>query len=145
MPLGGYLAYRLLGLVALGVTVTVVGYPIAGLAPLPLADLLLLALLASLTGPAVALFLAGLAENKVTGFALVKVLNLIAMVPIGAYFLNEPWQWVAGVVPTFWPLKMTWLATAREPYLPLLLPGLVTYGGVILLLLRHFRRRAYGG
>lgn len=144
MPLGGYLAYRLFGLLALGLVVTVAGYPVAGLAPLPLADLLALALLASLTGPVVALFLAGFAENKVTGFALVKVLNMIAMVPIGAYFLAEPWQWAAGVVPTFWPLKMTWLATDGEPYLPLLLPGLAAYAAVILLLLRHFRRRVYG-
>jgi fluoroquinolone transport system permease protein len=141
MPLGGYLAYRASGLLALGLVATMIAYPLAGLAPLPLADLLVIAILASLSGPVVALFLAGFAENKVTGFAMVKVLNLIAMVPIGAYFLPEPWHWAAGVVPTFWPLKMTWLATAGKPYLALLVPGLLVYAAVTAALLRQFKRR----
>lgn len=145
IPLGGYLAYRVTGLLALGLVVTLAGYRVAGLMPLPVIDLVVIALVAALSAPVIALFLAAFADNKVTGFALVKVLNTIAMVPIGAYFIALPWQWLAGIVPTFWPLAMTWRAAAGEPYLPLLAPGLVVHAVAITALARRFSARVYGG
>lgn len=144
MPLAGYLLYRTAVPLALGFAVTVAGYPLAGIAPLPLPDLAAIAAVAALTGPATALFLAAFAQNKVAGFALVKVLNTLSMIPIAAYFLPFPWQLAAGLMPTYWPMKMTWLAAAGEPYALYLLPGLAIYGVAILLLMRRFRERALG-
>lgn len=143
LPPAAYLLYRIGTPLLLGFAVTVVCYPLAGLAPLPLAALLAVSLVASLTGPAVALFLAAFAENKVAGFALVKVLNTLTMIPIAAYFLRPPWQLAAGIVPTYWPMKMIWLATEGRGSLLYALAGVGVYAAVIVLLLRRFQTRMH--
>ena len=53
-------------------------------------------LLAACAGPFTALFLVTFAENKVTGLALIKILNTVNMLPVLAYFVPEPWQWAAA-------------------------------------------------
>jgi fluoroquinolone transport system permease protein len=138
---GSYVGYRIAVPLLLGFAVTVAGYPVAGLAPLPALDLVAVAFVGALTGPVVALFLAAFAENKVAGFALVKVLNTINMLPVFAFFVAAPWQVAAGIVPAYWPMKMTWLAAAGRPYAPYAGAGLTVYALVLFLLLRRFDRR----
>jgi fluoroquinolone transport system permease protein len=143
MPFAAYLLYRIGAPLLLGFVMTVAVYPLAGLAPLPLPDLIAISLVASLTGPAMALFLAAFAENKVAGFALVKVLNTLTMIPIAAWFLRSPWQLAAGLVPTYWPMKMVWLAMEGRGFLLHGLAGLAVYGVAMALLLKHFQTRIY--
>jgi fluoroquinolone transport system permease protein len=142
MPLSTYLWYRVTAPLVSGILATLACYPIAGLAPIAFVDLMVIAALASLTGPITALFLVAFAENKVSGFALVKIINLVNILPIWAYFLQLPWQLVGGIVPGFWPMKMLWLATAGENYLAYGLSGLVVNVGVLWLLLGRFKARA---
>ena len=137
-PLAGYLTYRILLPLALGWLITLVVYPLAGLAELKWIDLFAVAGLAACNGPVTALFLAAFAENKLTGFALVKILNSINMVPVLAYFAPGAWQLLAGVVPAFWPMKMLWLAAAGQSYFLYGLAGVVVNAAAILLLLRRF-------
>jgi fluoroquinolone transport system permease protein len=142
LPLSTYLWYRVTAPLVAGILATLACYPIAGLAPIAVVDLLFIAGLASLTGPITALFLVSFAENKVAGFALVKIINLVNVLPIGAYFLDLPWQLVGGLVPGFWPMKMLWLATAGEGYHGYGLAGLVVNVVVLWLLLRRFKAHA---
>jgi fluoroquinolone transport system permease protein len=142
MPLSTYLWYRVTTPLVVGILATLACYPIAGLATIAIADLAVIAGLASLTGPITALFLVSFAENKVAGFALVKIINLVNVLPIAAYFLDLPWQLVGGIVPGFWPMKMLWLATAGEDYLAYGLGGLVVNIVVLWLLLVRFKARA---
>lgn len=141
MPLSGYLLYRVTAPIALGFVFTVACYPVAGLAPVPALDLLAIALLASLNGPVTALFLAVFAENKVAGFALVKVLNTINILPVAAFFLPPAWQLAAGIVPAFWPMKMLWLAVAGEGYTLYAAAGLAVNAMALALLLQRFEVR----
>lgn len=142
MPLGGYLLYRITLPLMLGFVITLAGYPLAGLAPLPIGHLVFIALVAALNGPVTALFLAAFAENKVSGFALVKVLNTINMLPVAAYFVDMPWQIAAGVVPAYWPMKMLWQAVGGQRYLLYGIAGAAVSTAVVGLLLRRFTARA---
>lgn len=135
-----YLLYRITAPILLGFAVTVIAYPLAGLSLVPALDLLAIALLASLSGPTTALFLAVFAENKVAGFALVKVLNTINMLPIAALLLAPPWQLVGGLVPAFWPMKMLLLAAAGEGYLWYAIAGVAVNLAVLAALLERFNR-----
>lgn len=92
---------------------------------------ILVALLAAPVAPQITLLLVGFAANKVAGFALIKSLNAVLLIPIAAYFLPAAWQWAAAAVPTFWPLKAFWLAAAGQPYAALLAAGLA-YNLVVL-------------
>lgn len=117
-----------------------IGFPIAGLTPLPFGHLLVVALLGSLIGPQVALFLASFAENKVAGFAMFKFLNSLLFIPIVAFFLPGNWQLLAGFLSPFWSLKVFWLAAQGQSYWPYLLAGLFVNLITLMLLLQRFQK-----
>lgn len=118
-----YLAYRIALPLLVGTAATLAGYPLAGLSPLPMADLLPIAIVAGLAAPSLALVLAAAAPNKVAGFAVVKVLNGANLVPVAAYFAPLPLQLAAGVLPTYWPMRALWSAVSGESYAAYLFAG----------------------
>jgi fluoroquinolone transport system permease protein len=134
----GFVLYRLSAPVILSIVMTLIGYPIAGLTPIAPFDLLMVALLGAFNGPLVALFLAGFAENKVAGFAILKLLNGVLMLPIAAFFVEERLQAVAGIIPAYWPLKVFWLAAAGHGYGWYLAAGFAANLALLALLLRRF-------
>lgn len=143
IPLTSYLAYRVAVPVVVGFVVTLAAYPLVGLLLLPLSDLIVVSLLGALTAPQVALLLATLAENKVAGFAVIKVLNSVQLLPIVAYFVQPPLHWLAGVLPAFWALKTYWLAAAGEPYWGIVAVGLVVNIVWLLALVKRFEQVAH--
>ena len=110
VPVRAYLAYRLGVPTVLAFVMTLVCYPIAGLTPLPFATLVPVAACGALLAPAMALFLAATAANKVAGLALFKLIGGVLNVPLIAYFVPPVWQPLFGMVPTFWPMKAVWAA-----------------------------------
>jgi fluoroquinolone transport system permease protein len=115
-PLGldGYLVYRLAIPLALSVVFTAVMIPLTGLAALSWAGILLIALSAAPLVPIMSLFLVLFAENKVQGFALTKASGVVVLPPMVAYFVPGIWQWVFGIVPTFWTARFCWALQAGD-------------------------------
>ena len=134
------LAYRLGVPLAAGFGITFVGFGIIGLVRLPLPALVAATLLGAFNAPIQALFLVGFAENKVAGFAFAKLYGALSDLPIAAWFLAMPGQLAAGIVPTFWPMKVFWQAAAGAPWLAYALAGLAVNALAVALLLRRFRR-----
>jgi fluoroquinolone transport system permease protein len=119
----------------------VIGYPVTGLTPLALSSLLAIAIVAGLSAPILALVLAIAAPNKVAGFAVVKVMNAVNLLPVVAYFVSRPLQFAAGVFPTYWPMRAVWSAAAGEPYGTHLVIGAVISAVALLLAIWLFDRR----
>jgi fluoroquinolone transport system permease protein len=136
-----YLAYRLFLPLLAGFAATALSYPLLGFTPLAFGDLLAISAVASLIAPFTALFLAVFAQNKVSGFAMVKVLNVIGIAPVAAWFVAEPLQWLAGIAPSYWPMKMLWRAAEGRAYGVYALGGVVASGATIAALFVLFRRR----
>lgn len=136
-----YLRWRI-GVPLLACTaVTVAAFEIAGLVPLAWPWLLAVCALAALEAPMLALFLAVFAADKVQGFALLKGVGGLLLAPAAAWFLPLPWQWAAGVVPSYWPMKAFWLVVEGSPGAgAVLAAGLVFHLALLALLLRRFRR-----
>ncbi len=142
LPLEGYLAYRV-GLPLLTCSLLVaLAVHATDLAGLPFTLLGPIALLYALEAPMLTLLMASVCENKVQGFALVKAVGAAPLLAAAAYFLEEPWQYAAGVIPTFWPLKAFWLASqgSSTAYWTVIAVGLALHGALLALLLRHFSR-----
>jgi fluoroquinolone transport system permease protein len=118
-----YVLYRVALPLLLGTVSTLIGYPLTGLTPLPMTSLVPIALVASLSAPLLALVLAVSAPNKVAGFAVVKVLNAVNLLPIVAYFVPLPVQFAAGIFPTYWPMRALWSAAGGEAFAGYLLVG----------------------
>jgi len=136
-----YLAYRIALPLLVGTVSTLVGYPVIGISPLPLSQLLAIAIVAGLSAPLLALVLATAAPNKVAGFAVVKVLNGVNLLPIAAFFVPVPLQYVAGVLPTYWPMRAFWSAAAGEEYVVYLGIGAVVGAFALVLAAWLFDRR----
>ena len=136
-----YLAYRITLPLLVGTASTVVGYPLIGISPLPLASLLAIAVVAGLWAPLLTLVLATAAPNKVAGFAVVKVLNGVNLLPIAAFFLPVPLQYTAGVIPTYWPMRALWSAAKHEEYLAYLAVGAIMGALTLVLTASMFERK----
>jgi hypothetical protein len=136
-----YLAYRVIGPLLAGTVSTLVGYPLAGLSPLGATALVAIALVAGLAAPLLALVLAISAPNKVAGFAVVKILNGVNLLPIAAFFVPVPLQYAAGVLPTYWPMRALWSAAGNEPYLGFLGVGAVVGAAAVVVAAHLFDRR----
>lgn len=136
-----YLAYRIAVPLLLGTASTLIGYPLIGLVPLRLSTLLPIAIVAGLSAPLLALVLAIAAPNKVAGFAVVKVMNAVNLLPIVAYFVPLPLQFMAGIFPTYWPMRAFWSASASESYGAYLVIGTVVAGFALALAVWLFDRK----
>lgn len=143
-PLGkdGFLRFRVLTPVAWSILLGVVVVEITGLVPISWGRLLALAMLAGLEAPLLTLFLAAMASNKVEGMALSKVGSVVIGAALVALAVPAPWQWIAGLIPQFWPLRL--MLDRSLPALPY--AGLVTLATLVHLaalwvLLRLFLRR----
>jgi hypothetical protein len=61
----------------------------------------------------------------VAGLAVFKVLNGVNLLPIAAFFVPLPVQLLAGVLPTYWPMRAVWSAAEGERYAVYLVCGAV--------------------
>lgn len=125
LPIRQYLAYRIALPLVAGTLTTLAGYPLVGITPLPLVSLVPMAIVAGLWAPLLALVLATAAPNKVAGFAVMKALNSVNLLPIAAFFVPVPIQFAAGVLPPYWPMRALWSAAAGEDFAVYLAAGAV--------------------
>lgn len=144
LPLPYYIAYRVVVPMALAFVVGVLDILIVNQSVIPVWQLVPIVAVGALTAPAATLFFGGFAENKVQGFALVKILGAIGMLLVAAWFVPEPLQFLFGLFPPYWVAKAYWLAYAGNPnWLLALVLGFGLMLGLIALLTRRFRAMAY--
>jgi fluoroquinolone transport system permease protein len=108
-PMGkrGWLTYRLVAPVAATAFMGVPALYLSGLEPPAPARMLVIVVLAALEAPVATLLLAAFAANKVQAMALAKAGTLVVIAPFAALFVQPPWQYVAGVLPHYWIVKLT--------------------------------------
>lgn len=144
LPIEGYLAYRI-GLPMLASAVVTMGaLAFLDSVPLPWHQLAPIAVLYAIEAPIIALIMVGMCSNKVQGFAFSKASGQVLMLPAAAWFLDPPWQYAAGVFPTYYPLKAFWLASAGAPgYWLAIAIGLIVHIAVLAWLIRRFNRNIH--
>jgi fluoroquinolone transport system permease protein len=136
-----YLAYRVTVPLLVATASTLAGYQLIGVTPLPLVSLVAISVVGALSAPLLALVLASAAPNKVAGFALVKVLNGVNLLPVAAYFLPRPLQYAAGIIPAYWPMRAFWSAADRQEYIVYLAIGAMTGTLALVLAASLFERK----
>ncbi len=140
LPLSGYVLYRVTIPILLTFGLMFVLFPLANLTPFNLRTIFLSAIAAAPMAPMLALLFGSIAQNKVQGFALMKLTGFIFIAPVVAYFAPAGWELLFGIVPTYWPMKVYWLlyegAVVVWPYVVVA----VVYQ---LLVTMYFARRFY--
>lgn len=139
----GYLLYRGVIVVVVSILGSLAVVPLLGLVAVPLPTLLPVAVVASLWGLVAGLILVSNASDTVEGVAISKLLGFLVMIPtVGIAFVPEPWQFLFGLFPAYWPQKalIVSLAGTASPW-PSLLAGVVTHTLGIAVLRRRFSKR----
>jgi len=140
LPLTTYLgtASMVLAVVTSGVILAEAALLGLGLPSWP--TLVAVSVVGGLSAPIPALFLASFARNKVEAFAQMKFVSIAGLIPVGAYFIPEPWQYAACLFPPYWVAKAWWIAFEGGTTWPLwLLGGAVWSAFLIWLLARRFQ------
>lgn len=140
LPFWQYLLYVLGVPTLLGALVGALFIEATGLVELPTAAVIGAAAAAAPIAPVYALFLARFASNKVEGFALAKAVGVIQIPPVLAWWVDEPWQWLFGLVPYYFPAKVVWSAAEGGPVAIYVIGALASQAVLLWLLLRHAER-----
>lgn len=141
LTLNNYAAYRIALPMLLSIFILPLMMWLAGVRGLALWQMLVTAVVAAPLAPFYMLLLATLAPNKVQGFAIMKATGVLWMIPLFAWFVPLPWQWLAGLLPVYWPVKVFWTAVSGDSGIGLYaLIGLILQMAVVYLLLRRFNR-----
>ncbi len=144
VPINFYIAYRTIVPMVIAFIVTIVEILVINLAMIPLWQLLIIAAAASLTAPMVMLFFGTFAENKVQGFALNKIVGILGLLIMAAWFVQPPLQYAIGLFPPYWFAKAYWLAYAGDPNWGwAVLIGIGTSSIVLAYLVKRFHTIAY--
>ena len=144
LSLNTYLAYRIAIPVVLTFVMMFIIFPLSTLDDLPPLHILLTATAAAPLAPMFALYLASIAQNKVQGFALMKLSGAILFVPIFAFFGDYgAWELLFGIIPTYWPMKTYALLTSGQTECVwfYLLVAVVYQSAVMWLFGRRFNRQ----
>jgi fluoroquinolone transport system permease protein len=146
LSLYGYLAYRIIFPIILTIIMVPFLFPFSRLSTLSGPESLLAAVAAAPIAPMFALYLASVAQNKVQGFALMKLSGLILLLPVFAYFTAPPLEYLFGLVPTYWPIKVYWLLETGGSFSsvwPFILVSWLYQGALIWLLAKRFYKKLH--
>ncbi len=141
LSLKAYLAYRITVPMLLTIVMMLIIFPLSGLAAISWQGIALAALAAAPLSPMFALYLASLAQNKVQGFALMKLSGAVLFIPVFAYPVQSSWELLFGIIPTYWPMKAYWLLESGQPGAWVYaLVGAVYLSALAILFIRRFER-----
>lgn len=144
LPLDTYIRYRILVASLLAFVLVIATLLIMNLMAFSVVQTILVAAVAGLFAPVIMLFFATFAANKVEGFALIKILGIVSLIPIVAWFIPMPWQLLAGVYPPYWVSKAMWVIAEGNGLWPVYLAvGVLATLAVVWWFARRFRAVAY--
>lgn len=107
--------------------VVVLSALVYGLPPVQLASFAVLVVASALTAPLLALALGTVAENKIQGFAMAKLMGVFPMLPGLVFVMPGAWlQWLLAWNPYYWiyvGLLRAWVAEAQRAELAVSWPG----------------------
>jgi len=144
MPISrsSYLIYRML-LMTLFAFIYVALFPtLTGLVEIPFLLYLPVAVLFALFVPVIALIINVLASNKVQGFAVMKTLGGVFLLPLFAFFIAGNLKYVFGPLPNFWTFMALdkALTMGAHDFLHLGI-GFVVHIALIVVLFRIFNKK----
>lgn len=105
----------------LSTAVTTLAYPLAGMAPLPLTTVFAIAAAGATLAPVITLFIVAFAPGRVTALALVRLVSLLTVLPVIAWFVDPPGEWAFAPIGSYWQMRALWSAMEAGPIWPDLL------------------------
>ncbi len=92
--------------------ITALAYPVAGMAPLPVIQVFAIAAAGATLAPAITLGVVAFAPGRVSALALVRLFSLCAVLPVIAWFISPPMEWIFAPIGAYWQMRALWSAMA---------------------------------
>ncbi len=143
LSMSRYVLYRLSIPMILSILSMYIVFPIVVFYDIDFWSLTLISFVGAFWAPILGLLLPTIANNKVEGFALMKGLGFIFMVPVAAWFVPVPYEYFFAIVPSYWPAKAFWVADAGSNPLFYVLGGIVVNILVIRSILHFFNKKVF--
>ena len=115
MPVGRMLMYEAAFVFSAAAPVIWAMATIIGAGVPDLGMMLAISVAGAASAPVFSMAISNLARDKVEAFALMKIVGIVATATLAAWFVPEPWQWFAIVLPPYAAVKAWWLAVSDEP------------------------------
>jgi fluoroquinolone transport system permease protein len=137
LPMWQYLSWKLSLPVAATSVLTVLMFPMVGLIPFRWSYLMAV-IVGAMWAPLLALIMVCFARNKLQGFVLMRVSNLLLVIPMLAWFFPR-WEPALACFPTYWPMKSLWLSAEGNGSSLFFLVGVAFHLALIACLYRRFQ------
>ncbi len=112
---------------------------VVGIIEVPLLENFALSIMGGLQGLILALLICMKAKNKVEGFAFVKILGFLMMVPAVSLMLDSNWEYAFAFIPTYWTYKtLIGIVFSESWMLSVLIGGLALHFVALYLLVNNF-------
>lgn len=147
MSLVPYMGYRVAVYSLIALPQVVGLHVVLGLIEVPILSLCWVAVASAPAQPLMALIIANFSANQVEAFAVMKGSGFLVLGPLAAvFFAPAPWDLAAGILPTYWPVKVYALAAAGDTVFMILstIIGLLFQGACVVFLYRRLARRVLG-
>ena len=111
-------------------------------------ELIMIAILAPMQAPIIALLINMVASNKVEGFVIMKLSGIILLVPIAVLFLSNWTEIFLMVLPGFWPARLIAMELIPANYLlgssfMYFMLGLIVNGIITWLFFKIYQKRIH--
>jgi fluoroquinolone transport system permease protein len=118
--------------------------PMSGIGNIKIPYLILAGSLTAFNVPLFALFLFDFAKNKIEGFAISKYLYILYMLPFICYFVKVKYEFLFGIIPSYWVLKLYWLISEGNMNIGFYyITGILFNFAVVIFLLKRYVKVAY--
>jgi fluoroquinolone transport system permease protein len=103
---------------------------------------LTLSIMGGLQSVILALIICLKAKNKVEGFAMVKMLGMLMMLPVFSIMINSNWEYLFAIIPTYWSYKPLIGLVMQETWVNWVLSlGFLIHIALTILLIRLFLKQ----
>lgn len=105
VSLSGFLIVRIIFMISIGLFGSLLLLFFNGFINFSIYQIFSLALLSALNAPIFILLISAIAKNKVEGLTLLKVVNVVLIIPIVLLFVDSSWENMLAILPAFWVYK----------------------------------------
>lgn len=78
-------------------------------------ETILVSFMVAFEAPALAFLISMRANNKVEGLAMFKIFGFLTMIPFASAFITSDWQYLFGLIYTYWPIKFIEIIATNAP------------------------------
>ncbi|MEM8770174.1 MAG: hypothetical protein AAGD92_00870 [Pseudomonadota bacterium] len=122
--------------------ITTLAYPVAGMAPLPMGKVFAIAAAGATLVPVITLGVVAFAPGRVAALALVRLFTLAAVLPVTAWFISPPTEWLFASIGAYWQMRALWSGMVGGPVWPDLAIGVAVNALMTAVFYWRFLKRA---